>query len=226
MINQIETSQKPMEANQEQFIKHFNEQGKPMISAPDCYKAIKEGKIESIKQALEHYLITSSRIDQKNQQIIHYAESKWEYKINVKIPNLSGNFQENKETEAYLQALFNTEDNLETILKVLKSSGKEIIRLWTSSDTTSIRAVVLFFNGVRFVIYGDYYFSYVGFSHSVSIDSAKQSIINPKNKLSYDEDTEKDLIQFKQITDRLKKKGWTINILIAEPSESEESKCK
>ena len=128
-----------MEKNQKDWIDYFNNKGEKMISASDIYKATKKEIIESLKKDFEdNWEVTSTRIiyNKKNLQaeIIHDADSKIAKpkKYKVKVPVLNGNFEENKETEKYLQAIFDTKDNIDKILKTLKKFGKDKkIRFWT-----------------------------------------------------------------------------------------------
>ncbi len=175
--------------NQKDWVVHFNNKGEKMISAPDIYKATNKELIESLKEDFEeNWIVTSTRIiyDKKNlkEEIIHDADSKIAKpkKYKVKIPVLDGDFEENKETEKYLQALFDTNDSIDKILKTLKKFGKDKkIRLWTPSQTSrklrQVRSVDLYFNIFgRFYVVGDVWFDDDGgLSRGVIIDSAKQT---------------------------------------------------
>ncbi len=189
---ECEVIKKPMQKTQKDWIPYFNSKGEKMISAPDIYKiAKKENKaiIESLKKDFEDsWEVTSTRIiynkDNLNAEIIHDAESKVvkSKKCKIKIPVLDGDFEENKETEKYLQALFDTKDNIDKILKTLKKFGKDRkIRLWTPSQSNrkkrQVRSVDLYFgNFGRFVVDGDSWFvNNSGLSRGVIIDSAKQT---------------------------------------------------
>ena len=182
----------PMRMNQEDWIKHFNSEGMGMISAPNLYQTAKTGNktlMESLNQDLKDgVIITSSQIRYNKKtlfaEIIHNVESKYAKikKYKVKVPILNGNFEENKETEKYLQALFDTKDNLDKILKTLKKFGKDKkIRLWTpdqsSRERKPVRSVGLCFDDFDgFSVDGDDWFDVSGgLSRGVIIDSAKQS---------------------------------------------------
>ncbi len=187
-----EIVKKDISKTQEDWIQYFNDKGQKMISAPDIYKAAKKGNkaiIESLKKDFDDdWEVTSTRIiyNKKDLQaeIIHDVDSKVvkPKKYKVKVPIWNGKVEENKETEKYLQALFDTKDNIDTILKVLKKFGKEKkIRLWTPDQSSRkrkpIRSVVLYFDGFgRFVVVCDDWFGCdEGLSRGVIIDSAEQT---------------------------------------------------
>ncbi len=187
--HECEVVKKSMSKTQKDWIDYFNNKGKKMISAPDIYKVANKGIIESLKKDFkEDWEVTSTRIiynkKNLNAEIIHNVESKVvkSKKYKVKVPILNGNFEENKETEKYLQALFDTKDNLDKILKTLKKFGKDKkIRLWTPNQhdrkKRQFRSVVLFFSGFDWFVVGGYYWfgNVEGFSRGVIISSAKQT---------------------------------------------------
>ncbi len=160
-----------------------------MISAPDIYKVANKAIIESLKKDFEEsWEVTSTQIiynkDNLTAEIIHNVDSKVvkPKKYKVKVPILEGSFKQDSETEKYLQALFDTKDNLTKILKVLKKFGKDRqLRLWTPTQSLrkdrQVRSVLLYFVGFGgFSVDGDYWFDYnYGLSRGVIVDSAKQS---------------------------------------------------
>ncbi len=181
-----------IEKNQKDWVEHFNNKGEKMISTPDIYKVAKKGNkaiIESLKKDFEeNWEVTSTRIiynkKSLNAKIIHDADSKVvnSKKHKVKIPILDGDFEENKEIEKYIQALFDTKDSIDKILRVLKKFGKDKeIRFWTPSQSSrkdkQVHSVVLFFNDFgRFIVNGDGWFDDSnGLSRGVIIGSAKQT---------------------------------------------------
>ncbi len=184
-----EIVKKELSKNQKDWINYFNSKGEKMISAPDIYRVVNKEIIESLKEDFkEDWEVTSTRIiyNKKNLQaeIIHDADSKITKpkKYKVKVPILNGKFEENKETEKYLQALFDTKDNLDKILKTLKKFGKDKkIRFWTPSQSSrkdkQVRSVGLYFDGFgRFDVGGySWFVNSEGFSRGVIIDSAKQT---------------------------------------------------
>jgi hypothetical protein len=189
---ECEIIKKQMRKTQKDWIEYFNSKNTKMISAPDIYKAAKkENKaiIESLKKDFEDsWEVTSTRIvynkDNLNAEIIHDAESNIikPKKYKVKVPVLDGDFKQNSETEKYLQALFDTEDSIDKILKVLKKFGKDKqLKFWTPSQSSrkdkQVRSVELYFyNFGRFSVSGGSWFvNYDGFSRGVIIDSAKQT---------------------------------------------------
>ncbi len=187
--HESEIVKKELKKNQKDWIDYFNNKGVKMISAPNIYRAVNKELIESLKGDFEDdWEVTSTRIiyNKKNLQaeIIHDVDSKVvkPKKYKVKVPILSGDFEENKETEKYLQALFDTKDSIDKILKTLKKFGKDKkIRLWTPNQSgrekRPIRSVGLYF-GVfgRFVVNGDGWFDVnEGLSRGVIVDSAKQT---------------------------------------------------
>ncbi len=189
---ECETIKKPIKKNQKDWIDYFNNKKEKMISASDIYKiAKKENKaiIGSLKEDFEEsWEVTSTRIiynkDNLNAEIIHDVDSKiaTPKKYKVKIPVFDGDFEENKETEKYLQALFDTKDSIDKILKVLKKFGKDKkLRLWTPDQSSrlrkQVRSVVLYFNGFdRFSVDGGNWFGgSEGLSRGVIIASAEQT---------------------------------------------------
>ena len=180
-----------MQKTQKDWTEYFNnkDKGEKMISAPDIYKAKNKAIIESLKKDFEeNWEVTSTRIiynkKSLNAEIIHDVDSKIvkPKKYKVKVPVLDEDFEENKETEKYLQALFDTKDNLGKILKTLKKFGKDRkLRLWTPDQSSRkkrpVRSVVLFFDDFgRFVVGGGIWFDYSGgLSRGVIINSAKQT---------------------------------------------------
>lgn len=176
-IQPIETETKPsnLRMTQPQFIEHFNKEGVAMISCIEFYEAIKKGNIEELKEALNERLITSTQFDCNKNTITHYAGSKWEKVIKVTIPkNVSGDYQENKETEQCLQATFGTKDSQKEIIdNIKKVTNEDIFRLWTASS--GVHAVWLCFGGGRFVVVAGSWFDGGGYSHRVLSVSAKQS---------------------------------------------------
>jgi len=173
---------------QKEHIEHFNEEGIKMISASDVYKIFKTNDTEALnllKTSFKDYLVTSTRIiyDKKtlNATIIQDCDSTVvkEKSTKVKVPDYSGDFKEDKDTEKYLQTLFDTKDSLKVILSTLKSSsGRGVIRLWSPDqsgrDGKQERAVRLFYDYFdRFSVDGGD--SDFGLSRGVLSDSAKPS---------------------------------------------------
>jgi len=190
---ECEVVKKQIQKTQKDWIKYFNKKGEKMISAADIYQLAKEenkGLIESLqKDFKDMWVITSTRViynkDDLNAEIIHDADStivKPKVYGNIKIPDYGEEAKENPDTEAYLQALFDTEDKIDIILKILKrfDSNKKIY-LWTPSQSSrrdkQIRSVGLDFDFLdRFDVDGDNWFGdYCGFSRGVLVSSAKQS---------------------------------------------------
>ncbi len=181
-----------MRKTQKDWVEYFNSKNMKMISALDIYKVAKQENktiISSLKKDFEeHWEVTSTRIiyskNNLKAEIIHDAGSNIvkPKKYKIKIPILNGDFKQDSETEKYLQALFDTKDSLNKILKVLKKFGKDKqLRLWTpdqdSRESKQVRSVDLFFGGLgRFVVSGDYWFDdFLGFSRGVIVNSAKQT---------------------------------------------------
>ena len=189
---ECETTKTQLEKNQKDWIGYFNNKNTKMISAPDIYTVAKKGNktiLESLKKDFkESWEVTSTQIKYNkkslNAEIIHDVESKVvkPKKYKVKVPVLSGDFKQDSQTEKYLQALFDTKDNISVILKTLKKFGKnKTIRLWTPSQSSrkskQVRSVGLYFNVFgRFSVDGDYWCDCDdGLSRGVIVDSAKQT---------------------------------------------------
>ncbi len=189
---ECEIIKKPIRMTQEEGIKHFNNKGEGMISAPNIYQTAKTGNkaiIESLNQDLKEVgIMTSSQIRYNKKtlfaEITHNVGSKFAKikKYEVEIPVFNGDFEENKKTEKYLQAQFDTKDSIDTILKVLKKFGQDRkLRLWTldqsSRKNKPIRSVVLCFDsfGGFDVVGGIWFGDDIGLSRGVIIDSAKQT---------------------------------------------------
>ncbi len=190
--HECEIVKKSISKTQKDWVDYFNRKGEKMISSSDIYKAAKKGKqtiIESLNEDFkDNWEVTSTRIlyDKKNLnvEITHDIDSKIvkPKKYRVKVPVLNGDFEENKETEKYLQALFDTKDSLDKILKTLKKFGKDRkVRLWTPDQSSRkrkpIRSVGLCFVGFGgFGVSGDSWFDYYdGLSRGVIVSSAEQT---------------------------------------------------
>ncbi len=190
--HECEVVKKSISKTQKDWIEYFNNKGEKMISAPDIYKVAKKGNtklIESLKKDFkDNWEVTSTRIiyNKKNlkAEIIHEGGSKIvkPKKYKVKVPILDGDFEENKETEKYLQALFDTKDSIDKILKTLKKFGKDKkLQLWTPDQSSRrnrpIRSVGLYFSDFgRFGVDGVGWFDgSVGLSRGVVVDSAEQT---------------------------------------------------
>ena len=192
--HETEVVKKELRKNQKDWIVHFNNKNMKMISAPDIYHCKDKEIIASLRNDFKNnYIVTSTQINFKYDllaEITHDANSKVvEPKtISVKVPEYSGGFEENEDAEKFLQALFNTQDNLATILMTLKELGEsKMIRLWTPSQSfrksNPIRAVRLDYNfldrfrvGAYSWIDNDY-----GLSRGVLLDE-KRSEGTPKTK--------------------------------------------
>ena len=182
---------KPMSKTQEDWIEYFNSKGQKMISAPDIYKVAKEEHkelMESLKKDfIDSWIVTSTRIiyneNNLNAEIIHDVDSNIvkQTKTDVIIPVIWGEVKETPEVERFLQALFETKDNLSDIMKILKrfdSTRKLCLWLPNQSDRKQkqVRSVGLdfdYFGG--FSVYGYWGGGYGGFSRGVTVSSAKQT---------------------------------------------------
>jgi len=186
--SECETIKKKIIKTQKDWVEHFNNKGEKMISAPDIYKSTKKDIIESLKADFqEKWIITSTRIiynkDNLNAEIIHDADSTIvKPKIyNIKVPIIEGDFKQDSETELYLQALFDTKDKINKILKTLKKFGKDNLTLYTPTQSQRndyhVCSVDLCFGCFgRFDVFGFGRFDYgSGFSRGVLVNSAKQS---------------------------------------------------
>ena len=174
---------------QEEWIDHFNNKREKMVSTPDIYKVKNKTIIQSLKGDFkEGWEVTSTQIiynkDNLKAEIIHNVKSKVvkSKKYKVEIPIFNGDFKQDPKTEKYLQALFDTKDNISKILKVLKKFGKERkLRLWTPSQSSrknrQVRSVELDFDGFfRFDVVGYFWIDDDGgFSRGVLVNSAKQT---------------------------------------------------
>ena len=112
--------------------------------------------------------------------------------------------KQDSETEKYLQALFDTKDNIDKIIKVLKKFDKNReLRLWTPSQSSreskQVRSVDLgFYDFGWFVVVGDGWFGYyIGLSRGVIANSAKQTKFF-SNKAIFDIEEETILIPMKK----------------------------
>ena len=168
--HECEVVKKELRNTQKDWVDYFNNKNLKMISTPDIYKTAKQENktiIESLKEDFkESWEVTSTRIiynkNNLNAEIIHDADSKIvkPKKYKVKVPVLSGDFKQDSETENYLQALFDTKDSLDKIIKVLKKFDKNReLRLWTPSQSSreskQVRSVDLIFNDFdRFYVGG------------------------------------------------------------------------
>jgi len=190
--HETEVIKTDLKKNQKDWIEHFNQKGQKMISAPDIYQtAKKEDKtlMESLKQDFkDSWVVTSTRIiynkEDLNAEIIHDFDSKIvkEKRFNVKINEYREIIKEDSETEAYLQALFDTKDDINTIIKVIKrfDNQKNIYLLTPSQSSRAdrpIRSVRLYFYFDGFYVDGGSWIGNYGggLSRGVLVSSAKQN---------------------------------------------------
>ena len=154
--HECEVVKKELKNTQKDWVEYFNNKNLKMISASDIYRAAKQENksiIESLKEDFkESWEVTSTRIiynkNNLNAEIIHDADSTIvkPKKYKVKVPVLSGDFKQDSKTEKYLQALFDTKDNIDKILKVLKKFGKDKkIKLWTPSQAFNCFCVIFLY---------------------------------------------------------------------------------
>ncbi len=171
-----------VDRTQSELIDLFNQSGKVMASMPDFYELAKsedDKLLEEIKEDLEiydHKIVSSTKIDYElnslEATITHYFGSKIIKSITrkVKIPELRRfllhkAYAEHLDIQNYLQALFNTNDNVETIKRNLeKLIGQEAhqIQLWTPPAAARdmedfLESATGFYKDIddQFVIYGD-----------------------------------------------------------------------
>ena len=187
-----EVVKKPLIKTQKDWIVHYNNKGEKFFSAADAYRAAKEKKkavMESVaKNCKDRWEITSTQIHYKVDEyadIIHDAGSTIvEPKIiqNVKIPHYSGvETKQDETTEKFLQALFDTEDKTDEILRVMKRyDPSRRLFIWTpdksSRASRPVRSVVLDFNNFDgFDVDGCWLGGDNGFSRGVKVKSAKQT---------------------------------------------------
>lgn len=119
--------------SQKQWIEYFNKMGRPMISAPDIYRAADAPKevLERLREDLKkEWLVTSTKIiydDGLSARIIHHYGSTVKGPVEIfvsKMPERSDDeaakyFLE-KGGLAYAQALFDTKDDAKKIVKTLE----------------------------------------------------------------------------------------------------------
>jgi hypothetical protein len=133
-----------MGKTQKNWVSYFNERKLKMISASDIYHNKNKDVDASLQKDFNaNWEVTSTRIiynkDNLMAEIIHDVGSivVKPKSITIKVPIFNGNFEQNAETEKYLQALFGTEDNLPTILTRLRELGNnKTINLWTPSQSS------------------------------------------------------------------------------------------
>ncbi|MBI5065348.1 hypothetical protein HZA97_03855 [Candidatus Woesearchaeota archaeon] len=169
------------EGTQTELMDLFNKSGKIMASMPDFYDVAKygdENTLRTIKKELENdkKIVSSTRINYEPEglecEITHYFNIKSITPTikKVKIPELRRYqiykmYAEHLDMQNFLQALFDTEDNVETIKKNLeKLIGEEAhkIQLWTLPEngrdlTDYDKSSAGFFKDIddQYVIYGD-----------------------------------------------------------------------
>ena len=188
-----EVVKKPLIKTQKDWIVHYNNKGEKFFSAADAYRAAKEEKkavMESVaKNCKDRWELTSTQINYKEDEyadIIHDAGSTIvNPKIiqNVKIPHYDGvEAKQDETTEKFLQALFNTEDRIDEILRVMKRyDPSRRLFIWTPDKSLRasrpVRSVELSFGDFgRFDVYGDDWLDgWSGFSRGVKVKSAKQT---------------------------------------------------
>lgn len=188
---ECEVVKKKLSKIQKDWIEYFNNKGEKMISAPDIYKVAKEenkGLTQSLVEDFkDSWVVTSSRTvyekNSLNAEIIHDADSKIvkskSYKVTI--PELNNEAKQDETTEKYLQALFDTKDDIATILKVLKRFDKsKKIYIWSPSQSSraikQVSSVGFYFDDFGLDVDGDCWFLInAGFSRGVIVKSAKQT---------------------------------------------------
>lgn len=185
-----EVVKKELVKTQQDWISHFNNLGKKMISVPDIYRAAKEEKkalMESFaKNFKERRIITSTGIDYGKGEITHDVESTIVKSKTIKVQKIPDydweKVRNDKETENFLQAFFDTKDDIDEILRVMKKyDPKRNLYLWTPNELgrklRPLRSVCLYFDsfdrfgvGCSFWVDGG-----TGLSRGVSVPSAKQT---------------------------------------------------
>ena len=187
---------------QEVWIPYFNEQKKPMVSAPDVYRAGQEGNprlIARLKRDFgESWLVSSTRESYKpdtlNARITHNHGSTVVQPTsqNILVPVYSDKpldqVLKDNDGVAYLQVKFGTQDKPDAIEKTLADlSGKspDLIRVWTPDQANranySERAAGFDFGGGQFLVSGGYGADDdSGRSRGVSIKSEKPTRKNKR----------------------------------------------
>ena len=181
------------------FIRRFNELNMIMVSMPDLYEAGKsadDSLIESLRKDLkESWIISSTRIqyekDSLEAAIIHYFNSTViapnEKKVIIPIYNgtVLDSILPAEHGLAFLQALFNTDDNAEEIKNTLyRLSGKPSnkTKVWTpdqnSRKNNPERAAGLYYSDSDLRVSGDYYLDDSGRSRRVLENPAGVALKN------------------------------------------------
>jgi len=181
---------------QEQAYEYNDKQGTRMVNTQDLQNINDKEFFKTLnKEMVYSFFLSGTRIEYKDNLMATITPHKGQ-SITIKIPELNGEFDENNEEQVnYLKALFG--ENAVSLVKDLAKGNT--IYLWTPSQESRNnypkRAVRLFFDRDGFDINGDYYFFGInrGYSHSVSIESAKQSKINPKDCLNHRSKTPEEL---------------------------------
>lgn len=167
----------PLSVRRGDHIRRFNELNKVMASMPDLYEAGKTASpevLESLRKDFkETWIISSTRIHYEKSSleavITHYFNSTvtTPQPINLLVPFYNGvkldDVLETEEGLHYLQALFNTNDNAETIKKTLeKLSNKKSkdIKVWTPDQNNRKEyqdraAGFNYYYYCQFLVYGD-----------------------------------------------------------------------
>ncbi|HLC50693.1 MAG TPA: hypothetical protein VJI97_04685 [Candidatus Nanoarchaeia archaeon] len=181
--------------NQNQWIHYFNGQKKPMVSAPDIYRAGQNGSsalIDSLQEDFDKSWVVSStginyNADNLDARIIHNKGSivvkPTQRKVLVPVYQNTqlGEVLETEEGKKYLKILFDTDDNPDKIgktLVTLSGKGLDDNYVWTPTQENRAsypeRAAVFGIDGGRFHVYGnDRFDDYDSRSRGVSVMSAK-----------------------------------------------------
>jgi hypothetical protein len=188
---------------QKQAYEYNDKQGTRMVNTQDLIKIKDKEFFKTLnKEMVDDFFLSGTRIEYKDNLMATITPHKGK-PITIKVPYVQDKFNpKDKEQVAFLKALFG--ENAISLVKRL-AKGKPIY-LWTPNqeyrNKYPTRAVRLYFGEDRFNIFGFNCFSGSGFSHSVSIDSAKQSISNPKKSIG------KEILQIEKLANQIRKKGY------------------
>lgn len=177
---------------QQDWIAFFNEQKKPMVSAPDIYRVGKGGQeklVESLREDFDkRWETTSTRIsyspDTLNAKVIHnYGSTVVQpHEKQLIVPVYTDTTLDSvlgiSQGVKYLRTLFDTNDNDKSIAQALTAlSGKNVrdIYVWTPTQESRAqkteRAVGFDFGRDGFRVNGDFWVGgYVGRSRGVSVE--------------------------------------------------------
>jgi hypothetical protein len=205
---------------QDKAVIYHNDKKEIMASVPDCFRVGEADVLKLRKDFNDYWLMSSTRIDFKNNTVTHHfgsivTEPKI-YKLKeipVCQPTYLKDLLDDESGLEFVKALIDEPKTSKQLIieKFEALSGKKVedIRFWTPTiierKLKSSRAVLLYFDYGRFDVYCNGWFvNYNGFSRGVSVvSSAKQTKTKNISKVSKEKYNIYDYTKEPTVTERL-----------------------